>query len=117
VPDLRRLAAGHLATGFGRVKVMTAAIGIQAQRQAVTHKYFQQRPERRIRAFFLDQERRINLARGVVHRHHQVERRSLRQPPVPRGVLVQHHSGQWTTRSLATVRAAPLRFRQQIPAL
>ena len=64
-------------------------VGIQAQRQAVTHKYFQQRPERRIRAFFLDQERRINLARGVVHRHHQVERRSLRQPPVPRGVLVQ----------------------------
>jgi hypothetical protein len=34
-PDLGRLAAGHLAASFGRVEVMTAAIGIKAQRQAV----------------------------------------------------------------------------------
>ena len=116
-PDLRRLTAIHLAASFGRVKVMTSAIGIQAQRQAVPPEYFQQRPERRIRAFFLDQKRRINLARRVVHRHHQIKRQSVGQPRVPRGVLVQHHPGQRTTWPLATVRPAMLRLRQQIPAL
>jgi hypothetical protein len=85
-PDLRRLAAIHLAAGFSRVKVMTAAIGIKAQRQAATPEYFQQGPERRNRAFFLDQKRRVNLARRVVHRHHQIKRRSVGQPRVPRGV-------------------------------
>src|ERR1700720_1751724 len=49
-PDLRRLTAIHLAASFGRVKVMTSAIGIQAQRQAVPPEYFQQRPERRMSA-------------------------------------------------------------------
>jgi hypothetical protein len=70
-PDLRRLAAIHLAASFGRVKVMTAAIGIQAQRQAIPAEHFQQRLERRTRAFFRDQKRRVDLACGVVHRHHQ----------------------------------------------
>jgi hypothetical protein len=45
-PDLGRLAAGHLAASFGRVEVMTAAIGIKAQRQAVPPEHLQQRQER-----------------------------------------------------------------------
>ena len=43
-PDLRRLATIHLAARFGRVKVMAAAIGIQAQRQAVLAEHLQQAP-------------------------------------------------------------------------
>jgi hypothetical protein len=46
------------------------------------------------------------MAIVVVHRHHQIKRRSVGQPRVPRGVLVQHHAGQRTTRPLAPVRAA-----------
>jgi hypothetical protein len=116
-PDLGRLTAIHLAANFNCVKVMTSAIGIKAQRQAMPAEHLRQRPERRVRAFFLNQERRINLACGIVHRHHQIERRNHGQPRVPRGVLVQHHSGQWTTRPPAAVRPATLRLRQQIPAL
>jgi hypothetical protein len=43
--DLGQLAAIHLAAGFGCVKVMTAAIRIQTQRQAISAKHLQQRPE------------------------------------------------------------------------
>ena len=56
----------------GCVKVMTSAIGIEAQRQTVPPEYLQQRPERRIRAFLLDQERRINPACRIVHCHDQI---------------------------------------------
>ena len=116
-PDLRRLAAIHLAAGFGRVKVMTAAIGIQAQRQAIPTEHLQQRLERRIRAFFLGQKRRINLARGIVHRHHQIERRSVGQPRVPRGVLVQHHAGQRLALTLLAVFATRLGAHHQLGLL
>jgi hypothetical protein len=51
------------------------------------------------------------IARRVVHRHHQIERRAFCQPPVPRTVLVQHHRAQRTTRPLAPVPTATLRFR------
>jgi hypothetical protein len=43
--DLGGLAAIDLAADFGCVKVVTAAIGIQAQRQAVPPEDFQQGPE------------------------------------------------------------------------
>jgi len=43
-PDLGRLAAIHLAAGFGCVKVMTSAISIKAQRQAVPGEHFQAAP-------------------------------------------------------------------------
>ena len=75
--------------------------------------YLQQRPEPCSRP-----RRRGDLARRVIHRHDQIEwRRSGRQPHVPQGVLVQHHSGQGTTRPLSPVRAATFRLRQQIATL
>lgn len=35
--------------------------------------YLEQRCERRLRAFLLDEDRRVDLARRVVHRHHQID--------------------------------------------
>jgi hypothetical protein len=43
--NLGRLAAIHLAASFGRVKVLTAAIRVQAQRQAVSAEHLQQRQQ------------------------------------------------------------------------
>ena len=107
----------HLAARLGRVKVMAAAIGIQAQWQAMAAKHLQQGPERRGRAFFLYQQSRIDLTRRIIHRHHEIEPRCLRQPRVPRCILMQHHARQRTARPLAPVRTATRRLRQQIAAL
>ena len=92
---------------------MAAAVGVEAQRQPVPAKHFQQSPKRRIRAFLLDQEGRQNPARGVVQRHDQVERRLAAEPFVPRAVLMQHHARQRPARALASMRPAPLGALQQ----
>ena len=75
------------------------------------------RPERRARAFFLYQQSRIDLTRRIIHRYHEIEPRCLRQPRVPRCILMQHHARQRTARPLASVRTATRRLRQQIAAL
>ena len=103
-PDLGRLAAIDLAAGLRGVKVMRAAIGIEAQRQAVLGEHLHQRPERRGRAFLLDQKRRVDRARRIVHGHDQVERRLALEPGVARAVLVQHHPRQRPPLALAPVR-------------
>jgi hypothetical protein len=54
-------------------EVVTAAIGIEARWKALVGEHLEQRPQRRARALLLDQERRINLAAGIVQGHDQVE--------------------------------------------
>ena len=67
-PHLGRMAAIDLAAGFGGVKVMRAAVSVEAHRQAVLAEYLLQRPEGRGRALLLGQERRVDRPRRVVHR-------------------------------------------------
>ena len=71
---------------------MAAAIRVQARRDAVLHQYLQARPQRRHCALLLDKERRVDLARRIVHRHDQIERRLSLQPFGAAAVLVQHHA-------------------------
>jgi hypothetical protein len=111
-PDLRRLLAVDRA-GLGGEKVVGAPVRIKAERQAALAKDFAQRPKRRSRAFLLDQKGGIDRARRVIQRHDQIERRLPLNPDMARAVLMQHHPRQRPTRSLAPMRAAPLRLLQK----
>jgi hypothetical protein len=66
--DLRQARLIDLSAGLRRVKIMAAPIRIEAQRQAMLAKHFGQSPERRSRAFLLDQKSRKNGARRIVQR-------------------------------------------------
>lgn len=91
--DLRQAGPVDLAARFRRVEIMAAAVGIEAQRQAMMPEHLLERPERRARTLLLDQKSRVDRTRRVVQRDDQVERRPIRQPFVLRPVLVQHHAG------------------------
>jgi len=112
-PHLRQALPVDLAARLGRVEIMAAPIGVEAARQAVLAEHLEQRPKGRRRAFLLDQERRVDRARRIVHRHDQVERRLTLEPRRPRAVLMQHHARTRLALALATVRSAPWRARHQ----
>jgi hypothetical protein len=77
-----------------------------------------QAEEARHRAFFFDQESRINRPSRVVHRHNQIEIASKRcNPAMLRGILEQQHSRQGPAHPFLAVRAAPLRLRYQLRRL
>src|SRR5215211_2845053 len=54
-------------------EVVAAAIGIEARWQAARGEHIRKPAKARGRAFLLHQKGRIDLARGVVHRHDQIE--------------------------------------------
>ncbi len=60
-----------------------------------------------------DEEHRVDLARRVVHRDDQVERRQSLDPDVPRSVLMQHHSAHRPPGPLLAMRRALLRRLHQ----
>jgi len=111
--DLGQAGPIDLAAGLRRVKIVAAPIRIMAQRQAVLAKHLRQGPERRSRAFLLDQKSRKYRARRVVQGHDQVERPLAEKPLVPGAVLMQHHARQRPALPLAPVRPAPLGPLQQ----
>jgi len=104
------------AKAGGREKIVTAAIGIKRAEQSLRGDRLGQPEKARHRAFFLHQDRRINLARGVVHRH-QVQIAETGQPDVLRRVLMQHHARHRAPVAFAPVRAAPRGFFDQPLAL
>jgi hypothetical protein len=106
---LRRPLLVHRLAGLHRHEVVAAAIGVEARWQALSGKHLQARPKRRGGALLLDQERRIDLAGGVIHGHDQIERRLTLEPGLAAAVLVQHHACARLPRPLAPVRPAPLR--------
>src|SRR5215468_7120511 len=71
--DLRELAPVNSLARLRRVEIMAAAIGIEARHKPLRREHLQQPTKRRNRAFFLDQERRVDRARGIVHRHNQIK--------------------------------------------
>ncbi len=92
---------------------MAAAVGVEARWQTPRREHLPARPKRRHRALFLDQEGRVELVGGIVHRHDEVERRRSRKPFRPAAILVQHHAHARLPRPLAPVRTAPLRSLDQ----
>jgi hypothetical protein len=100
-----------LVDRFARLRgqeVMTAAVGIEARGQAACREHLKKCPERRNRAFLLDQKCRVDLARCVVHGDDEIERRRPFEPGKGAGVLVQHHADARLALTLAPVGAAPL---------
>jgi hypothetical protein len=106
--DLGWLLAVERAAGLGGEKVVRTAVGVEAHRQPVLGEHLVERAERRARAFLFHQKRRINLARRVVERHDQIERRLALEPFMPRAVLMQHHARQRPPLALAPVRPLAL---------
>src|ERR671933_1677894 len=64
-------------------------------------------------AFLFDQKGRVDLARGVVQGHHEIQRRLPTQPGMGRAVLEQHHPGQRLARPLLAMRRALRRTADQ----
>jgi hypothetical protein len=85
---------------------VTATVGVERAEQAPSPDRLGEAAQARERPFFLDQEGRIDLGRGVVHGHDQVERRLPGQPGVARAVLKQQHARQRPARPLPAVRRA-----------
>jgi hypothetical protein len=100
---------GDLAAGLGGEEIVAAAVAVELHEQAVPRDHLDQPAKAAQRAFLLDQEGRVDLARGVVHGDDQVERLLIGEPDVLRAVLVQHHATHRPARPLAAMGAAPRR--------
>src|SRR5216684_1283057 len=92
---------------------MTAAIGVERAEQAMLANHLAQGLERRRRAFFLDQQHRIDLTRRIVHRHDQVHRGQAFDPGVARPVLMQQHARKRPAWTLLAVRRTLRRLPHQ----
>jgi hypothetical protein len=77
---LRQLLLGHRAAGDRCMKIMAAAIRIEARRKTLLDEHLEQGPKARRRAFLLNQKSRIDRARGIIRGHDQIERRLTRKP-------------------------------------
>ena len=97
-----------LAAGLGAVEVVAAAVGVEGAEEALLLDRFPKPAKAREGAFFLDQEGRDDLARGVVHGGDEVEvAAQIHQPAVGRAVLEQEHPRQGPARPPLAVRPAP----------
>ena len=103
---LGRVVLVDLAAGLRRVPVVRRPVGIERAEQALGGDHFRNRPERAHGAFLLDEKARVDLARRVVQRDHQVPD-LIRHPFMAGGVLVQHHAHHRPPWPLAPVRPAP----------
>jgi hypothetical protein len=78
---LGQLGLRHFAASLGGVEVVAAAVGVELHEQAVPFDHLEQPAKAAQRAFFLDQKGRVDLARGVVHGHDQIELMIQRRQP------------------------------------
>ena len=109
--DLGQAPLVDLAAGLGAVEVVAAAVGVEGAEEALLLDRFPKPAKAREGAFFLDQEGRDDLARGVVHGGDEVEvAAQIHQPAVGRAVLEQEHPRQGPARPPLAVRPAPLAF-------
>jgi hypothetical protein len=116
--DLCQHRLRHLAAAFRREEIMAAPVGVERAEQTVPRHHLTQAAKTRRGALLIHQEGRIELAGGVLHRHHQVvAARHAGQPGVRRGILMQHHSHHRTARPLLAMRRARRRPLQQAGAM
>jgi hypothetical protein len=113
---LRRTRPVDLPASLGRVKIMAAAIRMEAQGQAMAAKHFRQGPECRIRAFLFDQKGRENGARRVVQGHDQVEPREPRQPGAARASRARRRADAASCRASAGADACGDALHAALPA-
>ena len=103
--DLGQAPLVDLAAGLGAVEVVAAAVGVEGAEEALLLDRFPKPAKAREGAFFLDQEGRDDLARGVVHGGDEVEvAAQIHQPAVGRAVLEQEHPRQGPARPPLAVR-------------
>ena len=102
--------------GLGGEEVVAAAVAVELHEQAVPLDHLDQPAPAAQRAFLGDQERRVELAGGVVHGDDQIERRLAREPGVLRAVLGQKHAAHRPARPFAPM-ATPARRRRHHPGL
>jgi hypothetical protein len=100
-------------SGLAGEEVMAAAVGIETRGQALGREHLQKAPEGRSGAFLLDQERRVERARRVIHGDDEIKLRLARKPSRWRAILVQHHAFARLALALATVRPTPRRTLNQ----
>ena len=112
-PDLRQDALRHLAARLRRMEIMAAPVGVERAEQALCGDRLDQAEKARDRSLLLNQDRRINLAGGVVERDDEIKQPLAQKPDVGRGVLMQHHAHHRPARPLAPMRPAPRRLGQQ----
>ena len=108
--DLGRMSPDRSRRAFVGAEIMRAAVRIEAHRQAVLRENLLKRAEGRGRAFLLDEKRRIDRPRRVVHRDDEIERRLALEPCMPRAVLMQHHARQRPPLALPAMRALARRL-------
>ena len=90
------------------MEVVAAAVGVEGAEEALLLDRFPKPAKAREGAFFLDQEGRDDLARGVVHGGDEVEvAAQIHQPAVGRAVLEQEHPRQGPAWPPLAVRPAP----------
>ena len=84
---------------------MAAAISVERAEQAMPRHNLAQTPEARRRALLLDQERQVDRAGGILHRHHQIVcARVAGTLSMRRGILVQQHPHHRPARPLLAMR-------------
>jgi hypothetical protein len=94
---------------------MAAPVGIELAKQPVPVDHLADPAQARLGALLLDQKGRVDRARRIVQRHHQVVLRLIaRQPGKPRGILMQHHADERPARPLLAMRRT-LRRRLRQP--
>jgi len=111
--DLGQAGLVHRLAGRGRVEVVAASVGIEGREQAVCRNRFLQSHKARRGTLFLDQDSREDRACGIVQGHHEIERRSLRQPGGPRAVLKHQHARPGPARPLLAVGRALRRLADE----
>src|SRR6516225_8318041 len=105
--DLGEFLLVNLALTLAGEKVMPTTIGVERTKQALRRDRLRQAEEARHRAFFFDQESRINRPSRIVHRHNQIEIASERcNPAMLRGILEQQHPRQGAAHPFLAMRAA-----------
>src|SRR5205085_7675632 len=103
--DLGELCPVDLVLALAGHEVMGAAIGVERAEQAVPANRLGQTKKARHRAFFVDQQRRIDLAGGVVERDDEIEiAPERRNPAMLRAILEQQHARQRPPHPLLAVR-------------
>ena len=107
--DLGEFLLVNLALTLAGEKVMPTTIGVERTKQALRRDRLGQAKKARHRAFFFDQESRINSASRIVHRYNEIEIVPERSnPAMLRGIL--EHSIPGKGRRTRFLRCAPRRF-------
>ena len=104
--DRGEAALVHLAPGRFGVPVVGPSIRIQRAEEPLRLNDVPQPLETAHRACFVDEAGRIEVTRGILHRHHEIPP-TAGDPLMGRAVLMQHHARQRFAEPLLAMRPTP----------